>query len=192
MICGLCGGTVRGYSGTLHGRPIKDWKHASVPPGTQPHRPVLGTPVDPATLDRIHRPPAPEVYDVDAGPAEILPPIVPPCPATAAQLEESQSASQLLTLLELHRWTLVEPPAYFMTAKGEEFMVAKARRNDLGVVAAWRRRPERRWELDDAYQLGTGITSQVGSKQLKDFITQREERCPDCGRSSAVHGQECT
>lgn len=46
MICGVCGGGVRGYSGTLHGRPIKDWKHTSAPPGTAPHRPVLGRPVD--------------------------------------------------------------------------------------------------------------------------------------------------
>lgn len=191
MRCGLCGGGVRGYAGTLHGRPIKDWKHSDAPAGVAPHRPILGTPVDQATLDRIHRPVVEqEATVVEEGPR---PPLVAPRPATAEELESSQSVSGLLKLLEPHRWELLEPVAYFQAADGVEYMVLKARRRDLGLVVSWRRRPSKgTWELEGGYRLATGRTSQVGSEQLKDWIAQRDERCPDCGRSSVVHeGGEC-
>lgn len=191
MNCGLCGGGVRLYSGTLYGRLIKDWKHTSVRPGTKPHRPVLGTPVDRETLDRIHRRPAAEKAPVLVE-SPVPPPLVPPRPATAEELEESQSAMQLLRLLDTFRWRLVEPPMYFQTAAGVEHLVIKGRRRDLGVLATWRRRPEKKWELEFGMRLAPGLTSQVGSEQLKKWVTQRDERCPDCGRSSVVHqGGEC-
>lgn len=189
MICGMCGGQIRGYSGTLHGRPIKDWKHKTVPPGTEPHRPVLGTPVNPEELERMYRPPKDEEPKRPVL-EELGPPLVPPRPATAEELEESQSASQILRLLERHRWVLVEQPVYFQTAAGVEHFVVRARRRDLGMVATWRRRTGRNWELEFAARLASGLTGQVGSEQLKAWITQRDERCPDCGRSSVVHTEE--
>lgn len=189
MKCGLCGGGVRGYSGTLHGRPIKDWKHTDVPPGTQPHRPVLGTPVPRETLDRIHRP----VVEEETTVVEDLTPRVPPRPATAEELESSQSASQLLRLLSDYGWSLMEPPTYFEAASGIRHLTVRARRRDLGAVATWRFRPDKgSWEIEHGYRVAQGLTGQVGSEQLKDWIRQRDERCLDCGRSSVVHeGGEC-
>lgn len=189
MICGVCGGEVRGYSGKLYGRPIKDWKHRSVPPGTEPHRPVLGTPVGLEELERAYRPvkeEAPKKPVVE----EAGPPLVAPRPATAEELEESQSVTQIRRLLASHRWVEVEEPWYFQTAAGIEHFVVKARRRDLGMVATWRRRPGRSWELESGWRLAPGHTDQVGSEQLKSWITQRDERCPDCGRSSVVHTEE--
>lgn len=188
--CGLCTGGVRLYRGVLHGRPISDWKHASAPAGTAPHRPVIGTPVDIATLDRIHRPVQEEQHG--AVQVEVAPPLVTPRPAKAEELEDSQSATQVVKLLKQRDWELIEDPAYFQTAAGVEHLVVKARRRDLGVLVTWRRRPERNWELEFAMRLAPGLTRQVGSEQLKQWIGQRDEQCPDCGRSSVVHeGGEC-
>lgn len=188
MNCGVCGGEVRGYSGILHGRPIKDWKHRSVPPGTQPHRPVLGTPVDQATLDRIHRPPTEE----DSAPEPVdLAPRVRARLATAEEAESSQSCQQIMRLAETYRWQ-IEGPWYFQGADAVEYLVLRLRRRDLGAVVSWRRRPRKgAWEMEFAYRVGQGLTGQVGSEQLKLWITARGERCPDCGRSSVVHGEEC-
>lgn len=191
MKCGVCGGGVRGFSGTYHGRPIKDWKHTDVPPGTKEHRPVLGTPVDQESLDRIHRPKK-EVQDADPHPEVVRPPLVASRPARPEELEESQSASQLLRLLEDHRWELIEQPHYFVAATGIEYFVVRARRRDLAVIVTWRRRLTKKWELELAIRVAQGLTRQVGSEQLKDWIKQRDERCPECGRSSIVHeGGEC-
>jgi hypothetical protein len=55
--CGICTGGVRLFHDTRYGRPITDWKHTDAPAGTQPHRPVLGRPVDAETLARLHRKP---------------------------------------------------------------------------------------------------------------------------------------
>lgn len=188
MRCGLCGGGVRGYRSVLHGRPIADWKHSDAPPGTQPHRPVLGTPVDSSTLDRIFRP---EQQPVVEEPVDLTPRVA-PRPAKAEELEESQSATQLLKLLELNRWVLLEEPVYLVTAADVEHLIIRAWRRDLGVVASWRRRPGKNWELEYGIQVGKDLTRQVASEQLKNWIGQRDERCPDCGRSSAVHeGGEC-
>lgn len=193
MICGVCGGGVRGFRGTLHGRPIADWKHTDVPPGTAPHRPILGTPVDQATLDRIFRSATPTDEVAPATPSVIPPPRVAPRPAKPEELEDSQSALQILKLLELHRWELLEEPVYLVTAAEVEHLIIRARRRDLGMVVTWRRRPGKpAWELEDAFRVGRRLTLPVGSKQLKDWIGQRDERCPDCGRSSVAHEEgEC-
>lgn len=190
MNCGVCGGEVRGYSGVLYGRPIKDWKHRTVPPGTQPHRPVLGTPVDQATLDRLHRPEAPAEVDADLADR---PPLVRARLATAEEAESSMSCQQILRLLDTYRWKLLEGgPWYFRAADDVQYLILKARRRDLGVIVSWRHRPRKgAWELECAYRVAQGLTGQVGSEQLKQWISARDERCPDCGRSSVVHGEEC-
>lgn len=188
--CGLCTGGVRLYRGILHGRPISDWKHTDAPAGTAPHRPVLGTPVDSATLDRIHRPEV-EMKATVVEKEEVAPPLVAPRPAKDDEVADSQSATQILKLFEQNHWSLVEDPAYFQTAAGVEHLVIKGRRRDLGCVVSWRRRKDR-WELEGAWRLAPGHTHQVGSEQLKAWISQRYEICPDCGRSSIVHeGGEC-
>lgn len=181
MRCGVCGGGVRGFSGTLHGRPIKDWKHTDVPPGTLPHRPVLGTPVDEASLARIRTAPPEPVVKVAPGP-----PTVPPRPVEEGEL--CQSARGLLRLLEEQRWVLVEEPVFFETAVGVQFLVVRARRRDLGVVASWIRRRE--WVFESGWEVARRGFRQVGFKQLKDWVGQWDEQCPDCGASSAAHDDE--
>lgn len=191
MICGVCGGEVRGYRGVLHGRPIKDWKHRTVPPGTEPHRPVLGTPVDAETLDRIHRPEVEDSTTPATPRIPTAPPLVPPRPVKPPEMP--QSVGTILALAADHRWQAVEPPMYFQTAQGVEHVVVKMRRRDLGFVAAWLRSPRKadgQWRFESGYSLARATVEQVSSKQLKDWITQRQEWCPDCGVSSVIHDDE--
>lgn len=189
MRCGVCGGGVRGFRGTLHGRPIADWKHTDVPPGTEPHRPVLGTPVDEETLERLRRSLRPEEV-VEEEPPPPLPLVLP----RAATVEEvglkKSSPRQMLGLLEENGWTLVEEPIYFQAVSAFEYLVVRARRRDLGMVVSWERRPGDTWSFEHGFEVAAKHFQQVGSKQLKTWVTQRDEECPECGASSAVHDDE--
>jgi hypothetical protein len=193
MKCGVCGGGVRGYSGVLHGRPIRDWKHTDVPAGTPPHRPVLGTPVDKATLDRIHRSEeAPVMTKISTEP------LVRPRPATAGELAQCSSAEAFVRNLSPEGWRVVGSPTYFQSADATEYLIVKTRRRDLAAVGCWRRRPPREdgvprpWEFEEGWTLGVQYPFQrVGSKQLKNWIQQRAQFCADCGTSAVAHGQEC-
>lgn len=189
MICGVCGGGVRGFRGIRHGRPIADWKHTSVPPGTQPHRPVLGRPVDIETLDRIHRP------ERDEGQAaeKVQPRVVAVQPATEEQVTDSQSVVKILKLLEEERWDQIGQIEYRQRDDGVEYLVLKARRRDLGAVALWRFNEKKgAWEFDDGWALSPRGRRRVQSTSLKEWLKTRDETCPDCGRSSIMHGEECT
>jgi hypothetical protein len=145
--CGICTGGVRLFHDTRYGRPITDWKHTDVPAGTQPHRPVLGHPVDAETLARLHGKP-------------------------------EQPAPQDLGVA--YGWEA--RAAFYETAEGKEVCVVKLRRRDLGVVGVWEARG-----FSDGFTRCGSLTDRVGSEQLKAFLRQRDERCPDCGRSSVAH-----
>lgn len=189
MICGACGGEIRGYSGTLHGRPIKDWKHRSVPPGTTPHRPILGTPVDQDTLDRIHRPRVTEA-DVSAAVVE-RPQIVETIELTDIDWADWQSVNTMLRIMELEHWSLV---GFWLRVRsdGVEYLVMKARRRDLGATVLWRFNGEKlSWEFHQGWALTSRGVHQVQSTSLKAWFKTRDEACPDCGRSSIMHGEEC-
>lgn len=184
MKCGLCGGGVRGYSGTLHGRPIKDWKHTDVPPGTAPHRPILGTPVDEATLDRQRELAKPKKAPGPPPPPE--PPMVPPRLAKASEIPDRAASMRQLAID--YEWT-VEPPTYIQTAAGIEWVILRGWRRNLRFVSVWERRPkdDATWTFQDGYTLAGPRLHQVGSKQLTEWISQREAWCPDCGADSVVH-----
>jgi len=184
--CGLCGGGVRGYAGTLHGRPIKDWKHTSVPPGTEPHRPVLGTPVDEETLERQRqlRRDALEAKKPSGPPPPPEPPKVPPRLAKASEIPDRGRA--MAELASDYGWT-VEPPTYIQTAAGIEWLILRGWRRNLRFVSVWERRPKGTWSFQDGYTLAGPLLHQVGSKQLTEWITGRQAWCPDCGADSVVH-----
>lgn len=189
MRCGQCGGGVRGYRGTLHGRPIADWKHTDVPADWRegPHRPILGTPVDQATLDRIHRPPSDEVSAPEKPPT---PQIVERWLVSADDASEYQSVSSMLKLAALEGWTVLRLE-YRGRADGVEYLLMSARRRDLGALAIWRfNREKASWEFDTGWRRTVRGVSQVGSSALKTWLKTRDEQCPDCGASSAVHRPE--
>lgn len=189
MICGVCGGTVRGYAGRLHGRPIKDWKHASVPPGTEPHRPVLGTPVDEPTLERIREDRRRALAEKTEKKAKVAAPLV--RPRLAKQSELTSSAQRLQETAEEYGWT-VEPIRYWQAASGWETLLLRGRRRDLGFVAVWERRPENKtpkWAFDQGWRLASGRAQQVGSDSLKSWLTARDEQCPECDRSAVAHDE---
>lgn len=181
--CGLCTGGVRLFRGSRYGRPITDWKHTDVPPGTQPHRPVLGRPVDEQTLQRLHR---------NAGETaaktvkEYGVPLVAPRPATDG--ETPGSAKKMRELGLEYGWEVMGRVTYYQTALGDEVVVLRLRRGDLGAVAVWEARGKaHKWTFTEGYTRCGPRTEQVGSEQLKAWLKARDERCPDCGRSSAAH-----
>lgn len=186
--CGVCTGGVRLYRGTLYGRPITDWKHSSAPPGTRPHRPVLGRPVDPATLQRLHRKPVEAVQTLPE-PEEPAVPIVPPRDATEEEIPDS--ARRMRELLVEHGWAT--QVRYYQTSIGDEAVVVRGRRLDLGAVAVWERRAGKEgYGFVQGFTRCRAVTWQVGSTHLKDWIRQPLEECPDCGASSAAHNEgEC-
>lgn len=189
--CGVCTGGVRLFRDVRYGRPIVDWKHTDVPPGTQPHRPVLGRPVDEATLELLRGRKEEKVVEK----AEYHPPLVAPRPARPAEVPSS--AMRMYVLGGEYGWAAATfkggALVYYQTAAGNEACVLRLRRRELGVVAVWERRgPTGKWGFVDAYTRCGARTEQVGSEQLKSFIKQRDERCPECGRSSAAHDEgEC-
>lgn len=188
--CGVCGGGVRLYRGALHGRPITDWKHTWVPEGTSPHRPVLGRPVDVATLERL-RPDREVVVDVSEEPAV---PLV--APRAAHPAEVPPSAMRVYVLGGEYGWSAPDSArgalVYYQTAVGDEVCVLRLRRADLGAVGVWERRAGRDWRFAQAFTRCRSLTEQVGSEQLKAWLRQPDERCPDCGASSASHREgEC-
>ncbi len=178
MICGLCGGGIRGYAGVLHGRPIKDWKHTSVPPGTVPHRPVLGTPVDAETLDRVHRAPKEEVAPKRGS----VPPAV---PLRLAKVSEVPGAALKLAELASDYGWKVEPTSYCQTAAGKSWVIVRARRADLGAIGVWEN-----GGFEDGYQVVHGHAERVGSEQIKVWLKQPDLRCTDCGCADIAHNDE--
>lgn len=187
MKCGACGGGVRGYAGTLHGRPIRDWKHTDVPPGTTPHRPILGTPVDQATLDRIHRPEVSEVVVKEKPPT---PQIVERWAVDNDEAMEYQAVAAVLKLAAAEGWEVLRLE-YRRRADGLEYLLLASRRRDLGAVAIWRfNREKASWEFDTGWRRTIRGISQVGSNALKAWLKTRDEECPDCGASSVVHQEE--
>lgn len=186
MKCGLCGGGVRGYRGTLHGRPIADWKHTDAPPGTKPHRPVLGTPVDAETLDRVHRSGEPETQKKPKPPQPVL---FRSAPARPDMYVDSQSITSMLGLADLEGWEVIDKLHRELT-DGTEYLIFKFRRGDLGAVGIWKMSDKDTWLFDDGYALSRRGFRQVQSTSLKDWLKARAEWCPDCGRSSYVHTTE--
>ena len=191
MICGVCGGEVRGFRGMLHGRPIADWKHRTAPPGVEPHRPVLGTPVDQETLDRIHRTSKDDEGSTTSRRLPPPPPLVPPRPIEPEEMP--QAAGTILMLAGQNGWEAAGPVMYFQTGKGVENVVVRVRRRELGAVGCWIKSPNKadgQWRFELGFTLARATVEQVGSKQLKDWISQPDEQCPDCGASSVVHDEE--
>lgn len=182
--CGLCTGGIRLYRGTLHGRPIADWKHTDAPPGTQPHRPILGTPVDQATLDRIHRAPRTEEPKRKPKPPQAV--LFGSWPAQDHMFEDSQSISGMLKLADEEGWETLER-LYRELTDGTEYIIVKLRRGDLGAAAIWTRGKNDTWVFDEGYALSHRGFRQVQSTSLKEWLKTRPEDCPDCGRSSYVH-----
>lgn len=181
---------MRLFRGTRYGRPITDWKHTDVPPGTQPHRPVLGRPVDVETVRRLHRKPE-ETAPKTSDPKEYAVPLVAPRPATPG--ETPTSARRLLELGAEYGWEVMGRVTYYQTALGDEVVVVRLRRHDLGVVAVWEARGKaHKWSYTQGFTRCGALTEQVGSEQLKSFLRTRDERCPECGRSSVAHHEgEC-
>lgn len=182
MNCGICGGGVRLYEGTLHGRPIKDWKHTDVPEGTTPHRPVLGRPVDIETLDRIHRP--------EEEPVAYTPPITYETQPLARE-GLPPPAERLLTLGEDHGWELLLSTLTRLSTGFERVGLAM-RRHDLGMVGFWDLKVGSTWRFGEGYSLdvGAGVRERVGSKSLKEWIELPEKICPVCNRSDIVTDHE--
>jgi hypothetical protein len=174
--CGICTGGVRLFHDTRYGRPITDWKHTDAPAGTQPHRPVLGRPVDAETLARLHG--KPEQPTPQPASKTYAPPSVAPRPAKGSEVPPS--AQRLQDLGVAYGWEA--RAAFYETAEGKEVCVVKLRRRDLGVVGVWEARG-----FSDGFTRCGSLTDRVGSEQLKAFLRQRDERCPDCGRSSVAH-----
>lgn len=188
MKCGVCGGGVRLFTGLLHGRPITDWKHTDAPPGTVPHRPVLGRPVDEATLVRLRamKEEARRKKQVVTETKEIGAPLI--FPRIAADHELAPAAKSLMVLLSEYDWVLVNSPVFYQTAESLEACIIRASRADVSVVGCWERPSrEKSWAYRDGFVVCHGLVRQVGSEQLKASIRQRDERCPDCGSSSAAH-----
>lgn len=186
--CGICGGGVRMYSDTLHGRPITDWKHTWAPPGIEPHRPVLGRPVDGETLDRLRLLATQRHAQKNAPktPEPPRPPLV--APRKASSLPPAAVRTQQLALD--YGWTVSGHPVYYVSADRVEVVVLAMRRGDLGLMAVWERRPNKNWTYDFGVALAKGHTEQVGSKSLTDWVKQRDEKCSACGRSSLTHDDE--
>ena len=184
MACGECGGMVKMFQGVRYGRPIVDWKHASAPPGTAPHRPVLGTPVDTETLDRIHRPVREE------GPVAHIPPITFET-VRCRQDDLPMAAAKLLLLAQDYGWQVLGATRTRISTGGRLIGLAMVR-HDVGFVAFWRmRNDETSWKFDEAYTLAsTGIRERVGSNVLKDWIKIPQRICPVCDRSDVVTNHE--
>jgi hypothetical protein len=174
--CGICGGGVRLYSDTLHGRPITDWKHTWAPPGTEPHRPVLGTPVDEVTLDRLRKL-ATERHDKKVAVRVVEPPMPPP-------------AVRLMETAVDYGWGVRGDPTYYVSGERVEVVVLRLRRADLGALGVWERKPGKNWTYGFGLTLARGHTKQVGSNSLTSWVKQRDERCDTCGRSSLTHNDE--
>jgi len=187
MICGVCGGGVRGYRGTLHGRPIADWKHTDVPPGTAPHRPVLGTSVDRATLDRIHRPQVAQEPESEKKPKAVL---VVQGPIGPDAYVDSQSITTMLKVADEERWARVGDVVLRELSDGGEQLVFRWRRRDLAAIGIWKRDDKDAWTFDEGYTLSKPGYNRVRSTSLKEWLQARDEECPECGLSSVTHRDE--
>lgn len=185
--CGICGGGTRLFTGTRYGRPITDWKHTDVPPGTEPHRPVLGRPVDQETLDRIHRPkeePMAEAPQVMIETSKCPPSNLP-------------TAGQRIYQLGLdHGWTLVGCTLTRISTGQQKAGVTMKRGIDVGFGAFWAWTPKgEAWKFEDAFtvRVANGVTvyDRVGSESLKAWIQHPERICPTCGRSDRTDHEEC-
>lgn len=184
LTCGVCGGGVRLYEGTLHGRPITDWKHTDVPPGTAPHRPVLGTPVDQETLDRLHA--------KKEEPVAIAPPLTIET-EVINRSDMPKGAQDMLALAEDYGWKMRQKALLTKIGPSRRTVAFHARRNDLGFVAWWKFE-KNKWGFDWAFLTvgGRPRAEQVGSNSLKDWIKQPVVMCPACSRSEiAADHEEC-
>lgn len=181
--CGICGGGVRLFSDVRYGRPITDWKHTDAPPGTEPHRPILGRPVDTETLDRIHRPPKEE------------PVIVEPITYETSPIRPEKLPAQALQLAALageHNWGLLKCLSTKIST-GKQVVGLAMVRHDIGFTASWASEGAS-WKFQEAFLVDTsrGVRERVGSNVLKEWIRSPLRICETCGRSNrATDHEEC-
>lgn len=138
---------------------------------------ILGTPVDEETLERL-RALKRQREEPKPPPEPIPPPLVPPRPAD----ELPRAASGVRDLAVEYGWEV--DATYWMTGKEVDNVMLRGRRRDLGWLAVWEG-----GKFDFALTLAGRRAERVGSKQLKEWVQQRDEECRVCHRSPP--NEEC-
>lgn len=190
--CGICGGEIgRWPMLNLLRQEILDWRHKTVPPGTAPHRAVLGTlahapVVPPPTRAR----PASGSVEHDK--------IVPPDPIVAARpapLEEIPGpAVRLIKKASDHGWAsravYMHGPLMTSTWKFSrmvEDVVVQLHRDGHRLVACWQTKAgEDDWSFDQAWSL-THFSDPLSSPELTAAVTAPRMICGDCDEPLAMH-----
>ena len=191
---------------------ILDWRHVDVPPGTAPHRAVLGTPAPLAAVLATPAEPEPEVDEDDVEPDACPPPLV---PARLAEPHEIPSGAASIAKLgrengwDVEVWYMrgTRMSARWKALGVVSDVVVRLRRDGHGLVASWQTRvgtdPEVRWaakdwpgppfvesfnpwKFDDAYSL-TRTAEPVGSPELRKIVAAPRALCDECNQPPALH-----
>ena len=191
--CGECGSQIGRWPMTnLLGQEILDWRHRDIPPGTTPHRAVLGTPVPIKAVLGVIAPTRDDDGDDEGiAPDPVPPPEVPARPALAADLPPA--AVTIDKLAQEHGWTV---EAWFMRGtridgRGRpgrvgSTVVLRMWRDGHRLIAVWESAPGDKWIFDTGYSL-MHHSAMVGSAELKRLIKFPRLVCEDCGKPPARH-----
>lgn len=187
--CGECGGTIARWPfvNMLH-QEILDWRHKTIPEGTQPHRAVLGTPVPIAAV----LPATEQVEEEQAAPDPTPPPLVRARPALRADLPHM--AQLLDAKAQKNGWTV---EAWYMKgplmtagwkfSRMVESVVLRLERDGHRMVASWQTKADQNeWKFDEGWNLHPWAET-ISSPEIGRAIATPRQVCESCGEPPALH-----
>lgn len=189
--CGECGGEIGLWPMlNLLRQEILDWRHRTVPQGTQPHRAVLGTPAH----DYVIVPAKVEEGEEEVVPDPVPPPTTPAQRVNLAELEAGPSAALSLQVKaqengwQTESWYMVGPhmDARWKFVRTVESVVVRLLRDGHGLTASWKTKADQTWAFDDAYSLGH-VVEPLASAELRAAVGRPRMICESCGEPPALH-----